>query len=456
MEDDKFIPDLDMNVPVAYAAFEVVMDEDNQKAVDTIYVYVNKAYCEMVGRRKEELIGRSFRSVYDNADERWFDYCYEAAKGRQVRSRMYSREVGHWLEFEVEPAGEGRAAFIFMNVDMDHVEKMKLRQSSNTDDIIIRLAKIMNGGESYEKAVNHMLAELGTIIHADRLYILETDGIKVSNTFEWCREGVTPEIQTLQDLDYDDYIGGWEKFLVDNSSLVLEDIEVLREDDPVDYENLKRQGIKSIMDSPIYDGGKLIGYIGADNYEISDAVNTQKILETISYFLGARMVNQKLLSRLDYLSHRDMLTGARNRNSFMEKLDELEQLDHPVGIAFGDVNGLKRANDEEGHVAGDRLLRRAAKAMQQFWGDEFVYRVGGDEFVALLPDISECAFYRKFEEFYDAMKAKENVSIAFGAQWAESGSHLNAAFNRADRKMYQDKKKHYHLCLTEMDPEKVK
>ena len=456
MKEDKFIPDLDMNVPVAYAAFEVVMDEDNQKAVDTIYVYVNKAYCEMVGRRKEELIGRSFRSVYDNADERWFDYCYEAAKGRQVRSRMYSREVGHWLEFEVEPAGEGRAAFIFMNVDMDHVEKMKLRQSSNTDDIIIRLAKIMNGGESYEKAVNHMLAELGTIIHADRLYILETDGKTASNTFEWCREGVKPEIDTLQNLPYDEYIGGWEKYLVHNTSLVLEDISVLAADDPVDYENLKRQGIRNIMDSPIYDGGKLIGYIGADNYEISDAVNTQKILETISYFLGARMVNQKLLSRLDYLSHRDMLTGVRNRNSFMEKLEELEGLAHTAGIVFGDVNGLKRANDEEGHVAGDKLLRRAAKAMQQFWGDEFVYRVGGDEFVALLPDISECAFYRKFEEFYDAMKAKENMSVALGAQWAKSGSHLNAAFNQADRKMYQDKKKHYHLCTKEMDPEKVK
>ena len=350
MEDDKFIPDLDMNVPVAYAAFEVVMDEEKKKAIDAIYVYANKAYCEMVGRDKSELLGHSFLSVYDNADEKWFDYCYEAAKGRQVRSRMYSREVGHWLEFEVEPAGEGRAAFIFMNVDMDHVEKMKLRQSSNTDDIIIRLAKIMNGGESYDKAVNHKLAELGNIIHADRLYILETDGKKASNTFEWCREGITPEIDTLQNLDYDTYLGGWEKYLVHNTSLVLEDISVLADDDPLDYENLKRQGIRSIMDSPIYDGGKLIGYIGADNYEISDAVNTQKILETISYFLGARMVNQKLLSRLDYLSHRDMLTGARNRNSFMEKLDELEQLDHPVGIVFGDVNGLKRANDEEGHL----------------------------------------------------------------------------------------------------------
>lgn len=343
-----------------------------------------------------------------------------------------------------------------MNVDLDHVERMNLRQSTNTDDIIIKLVKIMDGGENYEKAVNHMLAELGNIIHADRLYILETDGKKVSNTFEWCREGVKPEIDTLQNLPYDEYIGGWEKYLVHNTSLVLEDISVLADDDPLDYENLKRQGIRSIMDSPIYDGGKLIGYIGADNYEISDAVNTQKILETVSYFLGARMVNQKLLSRLDYLSHRDMLTGVRNRNSFREKLEELEGLAHPAGIVFGDVNGLKRANDEEGHVAGDRLLRRAAKAMQQFWGDEFVYRAGGDEFVVLLPDISECAFYRKFEEFYDAMKAKENMSIALGAHWAESGSHLNAAFNRADRKMYQDKKRHYHLCLTEMDPEKVK
>lgn len=237
---------------------------------------------------------------------------------------------------------------------------------------------------------------------------------------------------------------------------MLEDISVLADDDPLDYENLKRQGIRSIMDSPIYDGGKLIGYIGADNYEISDAVNTQKILETISYFLGARMVNQKLLSRLDYLSHRDMLTGVRNRNSFREKLEELEGLAHPAGIVFGDVNGLKRANDEEGHMAGDRLLRRAAKAMQQFWGDEFVYRAGGDEFVVLLPDISECDFYRKFEEFYDTVRAKDDVSIAFGAHWAESGSYLSAAFNQADRKMYQDKKKHYHLCPKEIETEKVK
>ena len=79
MKDDKFVPDLDMNVPVAYAAFEVVVDEEKKKAIDAIYVYVNKAYCEMVGKDKSELMGRSFLSVYDNADEKWFGKGYGTA-----------------------------------------------------------------------------------------------------------------------------------------------------------------------------------------------------------------------------------------------------------------------------------------------------------------------------------------------------------------------------------------
>lgn len=443
MEEYTFKPDLDMNVPVAYAVYKIILGKDG-RPVDTLYVYSNKAYCEMVGRTKEELIGHSFLSVYDNADETWFRYCYEAAfEGKKVRDRMYSPEIGQWLEFEVEPAGKGLAAFVFINVDTDHKEKMSLRRSSVTDDIIIHLAKIMEGGESYDKAINRMLSELGSVLHPDRLYILETDGKTVSNTFEWCREGVQPEIHTLQDLPYDEYIGGWEKFLVNNTSVVLDDISVLAKDDPIDYENLKRQGIRSIMEAPIYDTGRLIGYIGADNYEISDAVNNQKILETVSYFLGARMVNQRLLEKLDYMSRRDMLTGVRNRNSLMEELDKMEKQPLPAGIVFGDVNGLKKANDELGHVAGDRLLRQTAKAMKEFWGDDAVYRAGGDEFVALAPNICECSFYRKFQEFRNIMKERQNISVAFGAEWAPAGKEISAAISRADRKMYEDKKKHY-------------
>lgn len=79
MEDFSFKSDLDMNVPAAYAVFQIILNGSRKKADDALYVYANKAYCEIVGRDRLELIGRNFRSVYDNADAKWFDYCYEAA-----------------------------------------------------------------------------------------------------------------------------------------------------------------------------------------------------------------------------------------------------------------------------------------------------------------------------------------------------------------------------------------
>ena len=81
------------------------------------------------------------------------------------------------------------------------------------------------------------------MIHPDRLYILETDRKTVTNSFEWCAPGIKPELETLQHLDYQDYIGGWEKFLEKSSCVLIEDIEMLKADAPIDYENLKRQGI---------------------------------------------------------------------------------------------------------------------------------------------------------------------------------------------------------------------
>ena len=71
----------------------------------------------------------------------------------------------------------------------------------------------MNDGEGYESAMNHALQEISRFIHPDRIYLLETDGITVSNTFEWCAEGIQSEIETLQNLDYEEYISGWEVFL---------------------------------------------------------------------------------------------------------------------------------------------------------------------------------------------------------------------------------------------------
>ncbi len=296
------------DIPVAYAVFQLIFDAAHSQVVNTRYVYVNRAYCRMAGCAREDLVGRNFLDLYPEG-VLWFPYCQEAwEKKETVHACLYSNETGHWLDFTVGPAGgEDRVAFIFTIMD-ETVQKT--RRETTTDGIILHISKLLNNDEDFENGMNHALEELSRFIHPDRLYVLETDGITASNTFEWCAPGVEPEMETLQDLDYDGYLSGWEKYLKRSGDVVISDIEELKADDPVDYENLKRQGIRCLAAAPFYNRGKLIGYLGADNYEKNDLINTQLVLNSISYFIGAKIVNHRLMEDLNRLSCTDTLTNV--------------------------------------------------------------------------------------------------------------------------------------------------
>lgn len=439
-------PDIYKDVPVAYAVYKLIFAEDGRTVEDAEYVYVNRIYCEIGGVKREELLGKRFLSFYENADPVWMTYCAKAhQEGRAIHDCIYAPEIGHWLDFTVMPLEQpGYVAYIFMNVDLDRARQMKMRREYTTNDIILRISKILNGEDDYDTAMNHALRELSLVLHPDRLYILETDGKTVSNTFEWCALGVTPEIDTLQHLDYEQYIGGWEKFLEHSTSVIIDDIEVLKDDDPVDYWNLKRQGIERIIDAPIYHDGVLIGYLGADNYEKSAMVNTVAVLETVSYFISSKITNHRLMVELEHASRYDALTGLHNRNACMEKIDFLMQHPSCAGIIYADVNGLKEINDTFGHQAGDAALQQAARLLTKCYGIENAYRIGGDEFLVLMPLVTESDFKTSFRRLRELAAREQGLSIALGSDWVADTAHLDVSITQTDQRMYSDKVEYYN------------
>ena len=429
------------DIPVAYAIFQLIYDEPHTHVVNTRYVYVNKAYCTMSGYSRDMLINRCFLDLYPGSSV-WFPYCQETLEQhRTVRDCFYSEEAKRWLAFTVGPtAGKDTVAFVFNDVD-EFVRRTK--RKTMTDNIILRISKILNNEEDFETGMNHALEELSQFIHPDRLYVLETDGRKASNTFEWCAPGVSSEIQSLQNLDYGEYLGGWEKYLKEDSCVVISDIEELKADDLMDYQNLKRQGIQRILAAPFYNGGKLIGYLGADNYEKNDFINTQSVLNAISYFIGTKIVNHRLMEDLKRLGHTDTLTNVYNRNAMIEKMDELEKQNVPVGLVYADVNSLKNINDTKGHKAGDLALRHSADILASHFGRENIYRAGGDEFVAILPEVSE----QEFKTLYETLQAKsgeeETDQFAFGGFWCPDSSQIDKALRTVDKCMYEKKAEYY-------------
>lgn len=162
-------------------------------------------------------------------------------------------------------------------------------------------------------------------------------------------------------------------------------------------------------------------------------------------------------ARLAYLSTHDSLTHLHNRSHFTEAVEQLANTGPwPASVLALDLNGLKQANDTQGHAAGDALLRRAAMLL----GDAVsvtgcVARTGGDEFAVLLPATDEAGAQAMRQriavelERDNVRHPEQPLSLAIGVATCHDPSDLEAALQRADHEMYADKARHYALAGVE-------
>jgi len=160
------------------------------------------------------------------------------------------------------------------------------------------------------------------------------------------------------------------------------------------------------------------------------------------------ITGQKLLEeQLTYLSLHDSLTGLYNRAYLEEELNRLEDgRSHPVSLLSLDVDGLKFVNDTRGHQAGDELLRAVARTLRAtFRQGDVLARVGGDEFVAVLPRTDALTARQMLSRLEhgvtqaNALRHETPISISMGAATADEGTPLRLALVLADQAMYQDK-----------------
>ena len=152
------------------------------------------------------------------------------------------------------------------------------------------------------------------------------------------------------------------------------------------------------------------------------------------------------------LAYRDALTGVGNRNAYLEKIRDLnrkiDDFSADFAMAVFDLNGLKKANDNLGHEYGDELISNAARVLSEVFGEDRVFRIGGDEFIALEEGFSMEEMEERFAELDKKIEeinadCKENempLSISKGAaKYKEEDGSLKNLFRRADEAMYRDK-----------------
>lgn len=161
--------------------------------------------------------------------------------------------------------------------------------------------------------------------------------------------------------------------------------------------------------------------------------------------------------RLSEMAITDALTGIGNKAAYFERIREIDARIASGGAAFTvavfDLNGLKQINDTRGHECGDLAIADAARALQTTFGKDNLYRIGGDEFIAVLADVSAEETARRFEALEawldeenrteKAYRAPLSLSKGFAAFAPGQDAGYLAAFRRADEAMYRDKAEYY-------------
>lgn len=377
---------------------------------------INERWADMIGYSLEELQPVSIltwnRLAHPEDVERSKEEFQRLQRGEVSRYHLEIRmkhKMGHWVYLldsgQIVEYDNEKLPLIAMGIHMDITEskilqlKLEARERllsqimENTKDIIYKMdlkGNLTFLSNAWEGLLGYSLEEsIGTSIES---YI-------------------HPEDKKLL-LEFLDKV----KYSRDHESLS-------------DYRFKRADGTYCVFEtnaSPILENGEITGIAG--------------VARDISIFI-------KKQQEIEFLSYRDQLTKLFNRHYLEKVRDEVKaEKNHPLGIITMDMNDLKLVNDTYGHDEGDRLLVKVSDIFRHvFPADSTLFRMGGDEFMVILPLTEEEILKQmqlRLEELLEELsKCNYPVSMAFGYYISyDPQEDLFDALKKADAYMYDDKR----------------
>lgn len=209
--------------------------------------------------------------------------------------------------------------------------------------------------------------------------------------------------------------------------------------------------VSKTLASPIKKLNEAAKHLTEGEFDFNINMTTHdEIGELTKTFIETRNILKRQINLLDTEAHRDGLTGVGNKSAFIDREAELNKaIAHGSTnfcIAVFDVNKLKITNDVFGHMAGDKLLCTVSNHLSSYFGEENIFRVGGDEFIVVITEndkandlLSDCIDSMKLLTVEGYPEC--SVSCAYGVSRFDKDTDwkISDILSRADKEMYRNK-----------------
>lgn len=404
-------------------------------------LYMNSAGKEIFG----DCIGKVCYEVLHHRTSKCYHCMDEQSCKENLTYKYTSKNTGKtYMVRDKRIMWNNKPAMLEIAIDITEEENSKrdLERRLDMEHFIVSCVIEMHKNKQFDKSFMSLLNMAGNFLKADRIYVFDYNGVTMSNTHEWCNLNIKSEKDSLQNLDVH-LINRWIPYFNKGQCVIIEDLEEIRDAAPEEYNELKRQKIERLVVAPLEDNGELLGFIGIDNPPQEKINESELFFATLGYFITSMLIKNKQEKLLIEMSYLDTLTGLYNRNKYIQDISLLEeQKKSSLGVLYMDLNGLKTINDKHGHDAGDKAIKETANIIIGVFGKNHSYRVGGDEFVVLCPEIDEKDFMSNIDVLNERLENTE-YQAALGFQFDLKPDSVKELVRLADERMYLDKKHFY-------------
>ena len=427
-----------------------------------VYKACNDAFADFLGYSKREIIGhtsydvspKEFADVYHKADLELMNNKVRQIYETQVKhSDGSSHEVIFAKNTLINSEGKayGLVGVMFDITDRKKAEKRAnrlLRVKEAMLEISHVVLRIDNTNELFslilEKAIECMEnAEMGSVLLVDKKEYLKVAAFKGYEEEKAKRFCIRLK---------DSFV--WKKSSGNiKNSVIINDVDKI--ENQVYFEILKdkeRYKTKSVIAAPIIIEGSLYGIISIDSSKTNVFDDTDlEIMDYLKNQVEISITKHKLYEEIIYLSRHDKLTGLYNRCYFEEMIEKIIEKairdNGKFSLIMFDLDGLKKINDNYGHLAGDIYIKTISSSLvKSIRNNDVIGRVGGDEFVAICMEGNEETLNKRFsgllkENTMDFEGNKITCSFSYGiASFPKDGTNIRDIAKTADARMYDHKK----------------
>ena len=306
---------------------------------DGTLIFANKSYCKYFGESPDQLVGRTCLDyIHPNDTNKLQEHIagfHENNQQKMIELKIINSKGEirwqQWIDKYIKNEETGEWEFLSTGRDITDLKlaELELQRRIEFEHLITKLSIdfINLSLDDIDSHINMLLAEVGLYVNVDRSYvfIFNTDSKTMSNTHEWCREGIAPQIDLLQDLDFDAY-EYWVNRISNHDTILLQNLNQIPEEAQQLRSTLENGNIKSVIGIPLVNSGIVLGFIGFDTVRKAREWTDEEIniLKIVSGIIGNAIIQRRnqeeLRQQSNYLEHINEITMASLNTKNVEEM----------------------------------------------------------------------------------------------------------------------------------------